>query len=109
MPTKDGVFYDMSSSPYTAMYGDYTFHFSSRRHMNSFLDKIMVRTDWLNDSFSKRFKFYIDARLIAVFQLYFQVETRGCHVKFPDGRVLKCKEMLELHGIKANVADSTQP
>lgn len=109
MPTKDGVFYDMSSSPYTAMYGDYTFHFSSRRHMNSFLDKIMVRTDWLNDSFSKRFKFYIDVRLIAVFQLYFQVETRGCHVKLPDGRVLKCKEMLELHGIKASVADSTQP
>lgn len=109
MPTKHGVFYELSDSPYRALYGDYTFHFSSRKHQESFLDKLSVRVEWLCDSFSKRFKFEIDARLIAVFQLYFQVETRGCYVKFPDGRVLKCKEMLELHGIKASVADSTQP
>ena len=32
MPTKDGVFYELSDSPYRALYGDYTFHFSSRKH-----------------------------------------------------------------------------
>lgn len=109
MPTKDGVFYELSDSPYRALYGDYTFHFSSRKHQESFLDKLSVRVEWLCDSFSKRFKFEIDARLIAVFQLYFQVETRGCYVKMADGEVLRCKENLRLHGLKASVPGSTQP
>lgn len=109
MPTKDGVFYELSDSPYRALYGDYTFHFSSRKHQESFLDKLPVRVEWLCDSFSKRFKFEIDARLIAVFQLYFQVETRGCYVKTVDGEVLRCKQNLRLHGLKASVQDSTQP
>lgn len=109
MPSKDGVFYDMERSPYKTMYGDYTFHFSSRKHMSSFLDKMPVRLDWLTDSFSKRFHFYVDAGLIAMFQLYFQVETRGCYVKLADGEVLRCKENLRLHGLKASVPGSTQP
>ena len=107
MPSKDGVFYDMEHSPYKTMYGDYTFHFSSRKHMSSFLDKMPVRLDWLTDSVSKRFHFYVDADLIAMFQLYFQVETRGCYVKLADGEVLRCKENLRLHGLKASVRAST--
>lgn len=107
MPSKDGVFYDMEHSPYKTMYGDYTFHFSSRKHMSSFLDKMPVRLDWLTDSLSKRFHFYVDAGLIAMFQLYFQVETRGCYVKLADGEVLRCKENLRLHGLKASVRAST--
>lgn len=109
MPSKNGVFYELSDSPYRALYGDYTFHFSSRKHQESFLDKLSVRVEWLCDSFSKRFKFEIDARLIAVFQLYFQVETRGCYVKLADGEVLRCKENLRLHGLKASAPGSTQP
>ena len=107
MPSKDGVFYDMEHSPYKTMYGDYTFHFSSRKHMNSFLDKMPVRLDWLTDSLSKRFHFYVDAGLIAMFQLYFQVETRGCYVKLADGEVLRCRENLRLNGLKASVRAST--
>lgn len=109
MPSKNGVFYELKESPYRALYGDYTFHFSSRKHQESFLDKLSVRVEWLGDSFSKRFKFEIDSRLIAVFQLYFQVETRGCYVKMADGEVLRCKENLKLHGLKASVQGSTQP
>lgn len=107
MPSKDGVFYDMEHSPYKTMYGDYTFHFSSRKHMSSFLDKMPVRLDWLTDSLSKRFHFYVDAGLIAMFQLYFQVETRGCYVKLADGEVLRCRENLRLNGLKASVRAST--
>ena len=109
MPTKDGVFYDMEHSPYKTMYGDYTFHFSSRKHLSSFLDKLTVRIEWLNDSLAKRFKFNIDARLIALFQLYFQVETRGCYVVLPKGRTLTCRENLVLNGLQASASASTQP
>ena len=56
MPSKNGVFYELKESPYSFMYGDCTFFFSSRKHLSSFMDKICVRTQWLDDSMEKRFR-----------------------------------------------------
>ena len=62
MPSKNGVFYELKESPYSFMYGDCTFFFSSRKHLSSFMDKICVRTQWLDDSMEKRFHFYVNMR-----------------------------------------------
>ena len=94
MPSKNGVFYELKESPYSFMYGDCTFFFSSRKHLSSFMDKICVRTQWLDDSMEKRFHFYVNMQLVAAFQLYFTVETRGCYVRLENGEELTCRENL---------------
>ena len=107
MPSKNGVFYELKESPYSFMYGDCTFFFSSRKHLSSFMDKICVRTQWLDDSMEKRFHFYVNMQLVAAFQLYFTVETRGCYVRLENGEELTCRENLRLNGLKASVRAST--
>lgn len=109
MPSKNGVFYELKESPYSFMYGDCTFFFSSRKHLSSFMDKIYVRTQWLDDSTEKRFHFQVNMRLVAAFQLYFAVETRGCYVVLGDGEELTCKENLLLNGLRASVRASIPP
>lgn len=107
MPSKNGVFYELKESPYSFMYGYCTFFFSSRKHLSSFMDKICVRTQWLDDSMEKRFHFYVNMQLAAAFQLYFTVETRGCYVRLENGEELTCRENLRLDGLKASVRAST--
>lgn len=107
MPSKTAFFYELKESPYSFMYGDCTFFFSSRKHLSSFMDKICVRTQWLDDSMEKRFHFYVNMQLVAAFQLYFTVETRGCYVRLENGEELTCRENLRLNGLKASVRAST--
>ena len=78
--TPYGVCYDLSDSPFTFRVGGYQFNFSSVKHMEAFKAKRGVKTEWLSDSLSRRFKMPIDASLLAIFQLYNQVETRGFFV-----------------------------
>lgn len=108
MPSKNGVFYELKDSPYNFMYGDCKFFFSSRKHLTSFMDKLPVRTSWLCDSMEKRFHFYVNMQLVAAFQLYFTVETRGCYVRLENGEELTCRENLRLNGLKASAPGSIQ-
>lgn len=78
--TRHGVCYDLEGSPYTAECEGFVFHFSSVPHMDKFMRETRKREEWLNDSLSRRFRFRVDASIIAVFQLYHQVETRGFYV-----------------------------
>lgn len=87
--TKAGVCYNVERSPYSFEYMGYTFFFSSPGHRDSFMEKARVRREWLTDSLSKRFHFKVEADLVAVFQLYCQVETRGFHVVDELGNVYR--------------------
>lgn len=78
--TPSGVCYNLYKSPFRFVYGGYEWYFSSHQHMLKFQQKVKIRTDWLTDSLSNRFHFIIDASLVAMFQLYRQVETRGFYV-----------------------------
>lgn len=78
--TPYGVCYDLSDSPFTYRVGGYQFNFSSVKHLEAFQAKLDVKTEWLSDSLSRRFKMPINATLLATFQLYNQVETRGFFV-----------------------------
>ena len=78
--TRNGVCYDLSRSPYVAEVGDYALHFSSVPHLRRFerdLEKVRL---WLTDSLSRRFHMSVDASLLAMLNLYRQVETRGFYV-----------------------------
>lgn len=100
--TQYGVCYNLERSPFHSTWNGYVFYFSSIKHKESFDKKVSVRIPWMNDSMTRRFKFSVDVSLIAVFQLYTQVETRGFAV---DDSVGGCKwrslENLELGGLLA--------
>lgn len=83
--TRNGVAYDLEASPYMAEYLGHTFLFSSDLHRRNFVAKAQMKREWLNDSLSRRFKCIIKADLLAVLQLYTQIETRGFCVYDEEG------------------------
>lgn len=106
MQTKNGVVYDLSKTPFIGTYGQYDFAFSSATHLVKFNDKVNIRVPWLNDSFSKRFHVTIDVSILAVIQLYMQVETRGFRIyDNARGRCYLCAENIILHGLTVRESD----
>lgn len=97
--TRGGVVYDLTRTPFIAHHNDIFFHFSSVTHMNKFLDNVVKREEWLNDSFFRRFKFSIDATLIADIQWYTMCETRGFYITDEEGNECSWREEVELDGL----------
>lgn len=92
--TRNGVCYNLGCTPFHAEVGGYDFAFSSRTHLESFLRKAKVKTEWLNDSLSRRFHVVVKADELALVQLYQQVETRGFRVASPSGTVYYSPESM---------------
>lgn len=92
-----GVAYDLKTSPYKVLYGEWEFYFSSMPHRQKFLENITKRTEWLSDSLSRRFRVSVKADMLAIFQLYQQVETRGFFVRNTSmGAVYLAPDMVEV-------------
>lgn len=106
MPTRHGIEYDLSRSPYRHTYGFYEFSFSSPKHLESFKSKLYKRIDWMRDSFKRRFHFEVDTDYLAVIQLYIIVETRGFHIRnIMSNEVFRCPENIELAGMQVRGKD----
>lgn len=93
----NGVCYDLSRSPYTAQYKDFTFAFSTPRNKRKFEDNVMARVEWLEDSLTRRFHFHVSLPMLAAFQLYDQIEKRGFYVEM--GGVPLCRESVVFAGL----------
>lgn len=85
--TKSGVCYQLEDSPFYYDYDEFRFYFSSNTHRNNFIKKLPIKRDWLIDSLSRRFHVAICCGLVAAFQLYTQVESRGFYVVRGNGRI----------------------
>lgn len=95
--TRYGVCYDLSESPYVADWGCMEFHFSTKGHMERFMDEVGTRCRWLNDSLSKRFHVPVRTDGLGAVQLYQMIENRGFYVVF-DGEVVTCPDALAFRG-----------
>lgn len=91
-----GVVYDLPNSPFVSERHCNVFRFSSARHKEKFDANVQKTEDWLCDSLSRRFHMDVDARILADFKLYYQVETRGYSVMLSDGEEVTCQEELGL-------------
>ena len=91
-----GVVYDLPNSPFTCERNGILFRFSSERHLVKFMENVRKKEEWLNDSLSKRFHVNFDARILADFQLYYQVETRGCSIQLEDGTEISWQEEIAI-------------
>ena len=108
MATKHGVVYNLLNSPFKCSWGKYTFYFSSATHLAKFNEKLDARIEWLNDSFSRRFHVNIDVSVLAVMQLYMQLETRGFYIiDSAASEEFKCRENITLHGMTISGSDLT--
>lgn len=94
--TRNGVCYAIEHSPFYEVVDGYRFYFSSETHRRKFFEKARIRQNWLTDSLSRRFHFHLDASLVAIFQLYSQVESRGFYVVSEHGEEFRCLEQLRL-------------
>ena len=91
-----GVCYDIENSPFAYERNGIVFRFSSERHLNKFMDNVSKKEEWLSDSLSRRFHVSVDASVLADFQLYYQVETRGCSIQLPDGGEISWQEEIAI-------------
>lgn len=97
-----GVSYNLLTSPYVAVVDDYEFCFSTEANKRKFLEKLVIKREWLNDSMQRRFKFNIDFELLATFHWYRQCETRGFCIKTPMDEVYEWPENITFHGLRVN-------
>ena len=85
MISRNGVCYDLQSSPYKYEWRGMVFFFSSESHRSKFIRNLREKELWLDDSLSRRFKCTVHLPILADIQLYTQIETRGFYVQTNDG------------------------
>lgn len=76
-PTRNGVFHNLSESPFSYTDCGMTFWFSSQRHLDRFRDQLVARQVAMSATMSKRVGCEVDMSSLAALQLYRQVETFG--------------------------------
>lgn len=104
MPTEYGVEYNLAKSEYKYFWDVYEFRFSSATHLKRFEEQLEAKIEWMSDSMSRRFHFTVCADVLAAFQLYLKVETRGCWVMdFSRGEVATCPENITLAGMRTSL------
>ncbi len=77
---KSPVCYNLRETNWQAYVDGLTFCFSTAAHRDKFLNECEGRKEWLSDSMSRRFHLPCDFSMLALFQLYMQIEGRGFHV-----------------------------
>lgn len=99
--TRNGVAKNLARSPYRfteCINKDaVTFCFSSRLHLNNFVEKRAENYNMLYNYLYKRFKFKVNCRMLADCNLYQKIETRGFYIKVNDKEFL-CPDNIILSG-----------
>lgn len=99
--TRRGVATDLSKSPYifTEIVDgkQLDFYFSSKLHLDNFVEKREENYKMLYNHIYKRFKFKVNCRVLADLNLYKKIETRGFYIKYNHEEFL-CPTNLTLSG-----------
>lgn len=107
MASRNGVFYDLESSPLRSTYEGICFHFSSELHRQRFERMAVQRVEWMADSMGRRIGIEMDMGQPALIQLYRQTETRGFFVEY-EGEGYRCLEDLRFAGRLLRRGDSNR-
>lgn len=99
MITRNGVYYDLTLSPYKTTLDGYTYVFSSRLHMEKFNRQYEEHRKKIDFSLSNRFNLFVKFAPLADVVLYSKVETRGFLMFDNEGNKL-CKNNIILSGVK---------
>lgn len=97
--SRNGIYYDLSISPYKITIEEITYVFSSTNHLNKFTELIDFNRKRIAESLSNRFKLNIQLDRLADLVLYSKVESRGFHIEI-EGDVIQCLGQVKLSGEK---------
>lgn len=75
--TKNGIYFDISQSPYAYSVNQLVFYFTSKKHMHKFINQIDEQIERVNQSLSHRFHVSIRTDEIAALQLYKRIEPNA--------------------------------
>lgn len=99
--TRNGVAKDLSRSPYIfteIVEGkELTLYFSSKLHLDNFLEKRAENYNMIYNHIYKRFKYKVDCRMLSDLNLYKKIESRGFYIKFNKKEFL-CPSQITLSG-----------
>ena len=99
--TRNGVAKDLSKSPYiyTVITESDVLHlyFSSKLHLNNFVEKRNDNYNMIYNYIYKRFKYRVDCRMLADLNLYTKIETRGFYIKI-NHKEYVCPDHIILNG-----------
>lgn len=114
MPSRNGIFYNLSESPWRLSRHGMIFYFSSETHYNRFLREVDKRERQMTETMSHRVGCFVNMEIPACVQLYRQVEQRGFLVRidliidnvvYGKGVYATCLEHLELDGLMPRLSD----
>lgn len=93
MVTRNGIYYDLTQSPYKITVDNYTYVFSSDLYLVKFQDQYKAHREEISLKLSVRYKVNIKATALADMVLYQKIEKRGFLVMDGKGNNL-CKANL---------------
>lgn len=102
MVTRNGIYYDLTKSPYKVTTNGLTYYFSSDLHMFKFEDRLKESRNEIDLRLTARYRITIRFPALADITLYQKIETRGFLV-INDKGVRLCKENLLLNGGQATL------
>lgn len=114
MSSRNGIFYNLSESPWKLSRHGMIFYFSSETHYNRFLREVDKRERQMTETMSHRIGCFVNMEIPACVQLYRQVEQRGFLVRidliidnvvYGKGVYATCLEHLELDGLMPRLSD----
>ena len=75
-----GVCYTLEKTPYITTLGTLTFYFSSKMHLEKFLERFKDNRNRVNESLENRFNVRFSLDVLADILLYKSIETRGFYI-----------------------------
>lgn len=83
--TRNGVCKKLENSPYNFTYfykdTEITLNFSSKLHLDKFVNLRQKNWSMIYNYLYKRFKFKVDCVILSDCNLYQKIENRGCYIK----------------------------
>lgn len=96
--TRGGIEYNLNISPYRYKTDNgATFVFSSKYHLDCFMNRQGENRNKINESLSNRFNYYVEFNFLADCVLYKQIEQRGFLI-LKDGENYKCQNIIKFVG-----------
>lgn len=95
--TRNGIVYNLATSPFTIVVDETEYFFSSRLHMDKFTKQLHENRGVFSYKFTNKYNIVIRLTNIADMLLYNKIETRGFYI-IHNGEVYSCKKEVLFDG-----------
>lgn len=95
--TRNGVEYRLEKSPFVYEMHGVKFYFSSKPHLNKFVNFMPDYVLKMMEKFKERYGFECYFETLFMLMAYSKIETRGFCIEY-EGRKFTCREQVALDG-----------